>query len=302
MGQIVYADLLFLVNFSMDFLCFFVTARLLRRPFRVWRCILAAAMGGVYSVAILFVKMNTILGLVADLGFCVLMCLCAYGTKDKRVSEFFLHTTVYFGVSMGTGGCMTAMYSLLNRIDLPLEEVEKNPDGISVWLFGALAVISGTVAMLGGKLFKSISIDTISTIKITYKGIELNVIGMTDTGNLLKDPISGKPVVMIDSNALEGVLSKAVIERALMGDISGVMSEDPSHKVRIIPLRTVSGSSMVCAFVPDKMSINVSEKKKNASADRYFEIEALFAPAKLKFSKERSARGCAALIPADITY
>ena len=82
MGQVVYADLLFLVNFSMDFLCFFVTARLLHRRFKVARSILAAAMGGVYSVAILFVSMNAILGLIADLGFCMLMCLSAYG-PDK---------------------------------------------------------------------------------------------------------------------------------------------------------------------------------------------------------------------------
>ena len=32
MGNEVYADLLFLVNFSMDFLCFYLCARLLHRP------------------------------------------------------------------------------------------------------------------------------------------------------------------------------------------------------------------------------------------------------------------------------
>ena len=154
MGQTVYADLLFFVNLSMDFLCLFITARLLHRPFNVLRCILGGAMGGVYSVAVLFVSMNSILGLIADLGFCILICLCAYGIKDKTMGEFFLHTTVYFGVAMGTGGCMTAMYSLLNRIDLPLDAVESNPDGISVWLFGFLAVISGAAALWGGKIFK----------------------------------------------------------------------------------------------------------------------------------------------------
>lgn len=302
MGQIVYADLLFLVNFSMDFLCLFVTARLLRRPFIIWRGMIASAMGGVYSVAVLFVRMNTLLGLIADLGFCVLMCLCAYGIKDKRTSEFLLHTTVYFGVSIGTGGCMTAMYSLLNRLDLPLGEVEKNPDGISVWLFGLLAVISGCVALLGGKTFKNISTDTISAIKISYGGAELNVRGMTDTGNLLKDPISGKPVIMIDSRALVGVISGTAIECALRGDITGLMAENGSCKARLIPIHTASGSSMVCAFVPDKLSISVFENKRKNSRKSSFEVDALFAPARLKLPNYKLARGCAALIPADITY
>ena len=192
MGQIVYADLLFLVNFSMDFLCFFVTARILSRTFKIGRCMLASAMGGVYSVAMLFVSLHPAVVFLADLGLCALMCLAAYGIKDKKMSEFLLHITVYFGVSMGTGGCMTAMYSLLNRMELPLSEVEKNPDGISVWLFGLLAVASGVVAMLGGKFFKNVSSDTVSVVNIKYKGASLSVRGMTDTGNMLKDPISGK--------------------------------------------------------------------------------------------------------------
>ena len=67
MGQIVYADLLFLVNFTMDFLCFFVTARILCRPFKVWRCCIASVLGGVYSVVVLFAGFNAVIGLLADL-------------------------------------------------------------------------------------------------------------------------------------------------------------------------------------------------------------------------------------------
>ena len=33
-------------------------------------------------------------------------------------------------------------------------------------------------------------------INIKYKGAEASVRGMTDTGNMLKDPISGRPVIM----------------------------------------------------------------------------------------------------------
>lgn len=299
MGQIVYADLLFLVNFSMDFLCFFVTARILSRPFRIFRSILASAMGGVYSVVMLFITMHAAVVFLADLGFCALMCLVAYGVKDKKMSGFLLHITVYFGVSMGTGGCMTAMYSLLNRMELPLSEVEKNPDGISVWLFGLLAVVSGAVAMIGGKFFKNVSSDTVLMIDVVYKGASLSVRGMTDTGNMLRDPISGRPVVIIDSTALSGLVSYACIELAIRGDISGIMSLDPSHRVRLVPMKTASGGSVVCAFVPDKMT--VAELDKNGrEGKRAVETDALFAPAVLHISRDKSAVGCAALVPSGI--
>lgn len=301
MGQTVYADLLFLVNFSMDFLCFFITVRLLRRPFKVLRCLLAAAIGGVYSVAILFVNMNVILGLVADLGFCIVMCLCAYGIKGKRTDEFLLHTAVYFGVSMGIGGCMTAMYSLLNRIDLPLGEVESNPDGISVWLFGLLAIVSGLAAMLGGEFFKNTSNDTVSEVEIAYMGKKIKLRGMTDTGNMLKDPISGKSVIVIDSAILLPLLSEACIGCALKGDIGGVMNESEGHKVRLVPINTASGSSVICAFVPEKITV-CSLDKNGKSKENKTDIDALFAPAVLKLSNVKKAEGCSALIPGDINY
>lgn len=299
LGQIVYADLLFLVNFSMDFLCFFVTARILSRPFKVWRCIIASVMGGVYSVALLFVNIHPAVVFLADLGFCALMCLAAYGIKDKKTSEFLLHITVYFGVSMGTGGCMTAMYSLLNRMDLPLSEVEKNPDGISVWLFGILAIVSGAVAMLGGKLFKNVSNDTVSVININYKGSSLTVKGMTDTGNMLKDPISGRAVIIIDAASLGGLLTSRCVDLALRGDIEGIISSDPSHKVRLVPMKTASGGSVVCAFVPDRITVSIPDKNGQVGKNTT-ESDALFAPAKLSLSLDKSARGCAALVPSGI--
>lgn len=297
-GQIVYADLLFLVNFSMDFLCFFVTARLLHRPFKIWRGMAAATMGGVYSVAVLFIEMNAVTGLLSDLGFCLLMCLCAYGIKNKKTGEFFLHYTVYFGVSAGTGGCMTAMYSLLNRMELPLDEVEKNPDSISVWIFGILAILSGIIALYGGRLFKSSS-DRMLIVDIVYRGERLTVRGMTDTGNMLCDPISGRPVIIIDSEAMSRFIGADAVEAAMRGDISSIMTLDPAHRARLIPMSTANGRSLICAFIPDKIRVE-SETVKRGLFDNgriAYESDSLFAPAKLRFAIGRTAMGYAALLP-----
>ena len=46
MGQTVYVDLYFLINFSMDFLCFFLTAKLLDRRLGIGRGLIGAALGG----------------------------------------------------------------------------------------------------------------------------------------------------------------------------------------------------------------------------------------------------------------
>ena len=59
----VYADLLFLVNFSMDFLCLYLSIKLLHLPRVRWRMLSAAALGGVYSVVALLLSVESWLSL-----------------------------------------------------------------------------------------------------------------------------------------------------------------------------------------------------------------------------------------------
>lgn len=294
MTQVVYADLLFLVNFSMDFLCLFVSARLLHRHSRMWRLLFAAALGGVYSVAVLFISLSGIYSVLLDLFACAVICFFAFGVNNGGAFGYFASTAVFFGVSVGTGGLMTAMYSLLNRMDLPLDSVRENGDGISVWLFGLLAVISGVAASIGGDFFKTVSCDTILSIKIDYKGESVTLNGMTDTGNLLTDPISAKPVIVVDANYISLLVGERCAAAAAHGDISNSAWEKGEHLIRIIPISTASGSSVLCAFVPDKITLTLKSKK---GKERVIYPDALFAPSYLNFDIKRKTAGCAALVP-----
>ena len=56
MGGEVYADLLFLVNFSMDYLCAYLTAAMLRRRAEPWRLLISSTVGGIYAVLALFLR------------------------------------------------------------------------------------------------------------------------------------------------------------------------------------------------------------------------------------------------------
>ena len=297
MKQIVYADLLFLVNFSMDLLCLFVTARLLHKDTRLWRLALASVLGGVYSVAILFMPMTTPAAVLVDLAFCGFMCLCAFGIKSGGSFGYFMSFAVFFGVSVGTGGLMTAMYSLLNRMELPLEAVKENGDGISVWLFGLLALISGVAASLGGDLFRTVSSDTILEVKIEYKGASVTVQGLADTGNMLADPISARPVIVISTPSARALLGDACAEAAARADVSSDVWERGEHKLRIIPISTAGGSNILCAFVPDRVTLAVKGKK---GRTREASVDALFAPADLNFDINKRAVGCAALVPSSL--
>ena len=100
MEQTVYADLLFLVNFSMDFLCFYITSAILHKKLSVLRSFFASVAGGVYSVAILFAYLVPPFGLICDAAACALMCAFVFFDRGKKIGEILLSFAVYIGTCL----------------------------------------------------------------------------------------------------------------------------------------------------------------------------------------------------------
>ena len=115
MPQDVYADLLFLINFSMDYLCLYICAKIMRRKMRLPRMLIASIIGGIYSVVSLFIPSQSIISLIIDALVCIVMCAIVFSEPSRRAASTLLCSFLYVGISMMTGGCMTAIFNLLNR-------------------------------------------------------------------------------------------------------------------------------------------------------------------------------------------
>ena len=264
----VYADLLFLVNFSMDFLCLYLSVKLLHLPRVRWRMLLAAALGGIYSVIALFVSAGSWLSLALDLGVCLGMCaICAAG-KGVRMGRLLLLCGTYFGISALMGGGMTAIYHLLGRANLPLGEVQS--DGLSAWMFLALATAAALVAAFGGRLFSKQSAMRTCTVRVKLDRATWEMQGLCDSGNLLCDPISGTPVIVADRQTWLSSLPDA-LRRAVESDGKQPVALSDGKRVRIVPMHTAQGSGMAVALLPDEILLTGQDGKTRA-------VHALIAP------------------------
>ena len=287
MRQEVYADLLFLINFSMDFLCLYLTARFLRLRIRPVFITIAAVLGGIYSVASLFLPdIPLIIGL-CDIAVCILLCILTFHRKGLKSGQFFKQLFVYLLVSMALGGIMTALFNLLNRLDLPLQS---GGDSISSWLFLLLAMISGAAALGSGRILKRMSARKMLNIKIYFDRKIVTMTGMTDTGNILRDPASGKPVIITDITRTLPILPDEVRDAVLSGSLES-LPELPARyasRVRIIPSTSVSGSKLIIGVEPDKIILSGESGEKD--------VAAIFAPVKINSLPE----GCSAIIPGEL--
>ncbi len=262
--QTVYADLYFLVNFSMDLLCLMITASLLhRRPAR-WRAILAAALGGAYALVALLFSFSGAFGLLLDILVGGLLCLVTFKDRQTSLPRVLGCVPVLLLCSILLGGFMTVLYSFLNRLDLPLEAL--SGDSLSVWIFALVGALAGAATLRGGRLMGLSGKTRSVTVSATLYGKNVTLRALVDSGNLLRDPVSGRSVVVVDVDRLRGVLPPTLLRACTSACPADVLAlPEFARAVRPIPTATATGSSLLLAISPD--ALTVTDGKHTFSAD-----------------------------------
>jgi len=246
--QTVYGDLLFLVNFCMDFQCVFLVSKLLRRPFPLRRALIASVLGAFYACAALFLPFGGGVAFFLDLFVCALMCGIVFLPQEEKKWRFLIPFALYFGVSAAIGGLMSAVATLFSRLG-----VQGSGDtGHSSFSFFLLALLAGLCTFLWGRLCQRRASGKGVKLRLCFSGRELAVDAFVDTANQLCDPVSGHPVVILDLRAARELLPEVLIKASEQG-VAGVtgLPQDLLRRVRMIPAETVTGRGVLLAIRPD---------------------------------------------------
>ena len=297
MEQTVYIDVFFLINFSMDFLGLFLGNKLLGRKESLLRLFLAAVFGGLYACFTLIFSLDSIsplLSFAVDAIACVVIAFIAVFHR-KACRGVFSFALVFGAVSILLGGAMTALFYAFNRLGIDKafgNEESQSGDGISVWIFVIFASISALITLLGGKLFKKKALRQSGFIEIEYRRKKIKFDCICDSGNLLREPISHLPCVLVEFDAVQKIFSKEFCAFIKCGDVDKTNNLNffEASRVRMIPAQTASGESLLVGFRPDAIRIDMG--KGMSAFDAY-----------IVFSKEKiSADGIKALVPSELAF
>lgn len=257
----VYADLLFLVNAGMDWMCFTLTGWVLHRKLSGWRTAIGAALGGMYAVASLLFDVGRTTALGLDLAVCLLICAVVFAEIPPSGREIGAATATYFVLSMLLGGVITALYNLLNRLRLP-EHLPSDEEGPSAWLFVILALTGSAITLWGGRAFRRSTSVRLCSVTVTLDGRQVTLEGMVDTGNLLRDPLSGRAVICAEKAKLSAILSPALTRALESGGIESLTSHADAKRFRLIPAGTATGQGILTGFLPDRVVISYTRKSR----------------------------------------
>ena len=255
---VIYADSLMLVNFSIDFLALFLTAKLRHSRIKQLRLTLSALLGAAAALAFTVAEAyNTnippILKIFSLLIWAFVMAATAFGSRGVVKSAF-----TYMAVNMGLGGCMTAIYGIVGHLGKGINSsslTAADTNSLSPTVFLVITAISAVLSLVYTK-FRDKSLDKRSaTAVLRAFGREISLDLLCDSGDLLCDPFLKKPVVIVSANYIKDSVPAEILEAAKDVGIAAALPCEYAHTLRLIPARSVCGEGMLLGFTPDSLIV-----------------------------------------------
>ena len=229
----------------MTFLLLRLTARLTHTRLRFGRAMLGAGVGSLSSLLILLPPMPFVLTLLCKLLSALLLCLAAFGLRDRRL--FVWHLICFLGMNCVLAGMLLALTATGNVyyangcwypvISLRLLVL------FTIAAYVLLTVISRIRERVGAA-------DGTYEVCIRFGTHTACLEGLADTGNSLTDFCTGKPVI--------------ICSRESLGDM---LPPQPCRGFRPLPYSTVAGDGLLTVFTPDETVIRSKRDGRTKAVD-----------------------------------
>lgn len=189
------------------------TGWLCRFPLIPWRCVLSAMAGGMYTFLCLVSDLRFLGGMHWRLMSLVLVGLIAFGRNARRILVYFVLSLAMEGLAAGAGQARSwlAVPFALTLLGLCVVAVRGNSSG-----------------------------DRLVPVELRLGGRHLKLTALRDTGNMLRDPISGTPLLILDARSAVKLTGLSAAQLQMPVE---VMRKPPIPGLRLIPYKTIGQSA-----------------------------------------------------------
>ena len=241
----------------MDFLALYITFKLSHIPIHPGRMSIACIIGALWSLIIALFELysaSPLWQIMIFIGALVCAAIMTAAASGKRTVSPML-TLSYIAVSVGLGGAMTVLYSFMERaVNVSFYRQDGAGKDMSPIIFIFAATVAGTVSLIYGKVREhKLSRQHVKLTLFAYqKSVSLEL--LSDSGNLLRDPISQKPVIIVSATKLYDILPKSLINAAKMPGQIAMVPGEMLCGARFVPVKSVMGQGIMLCFCPDRIS------------------------------------------------
>lgn len=241
--QVIYADVLVIVNVYINFILLRLTGTAARREAKSSRVFLASLLGGFYSLIILSDAVPEWVITATKLAVGLIMLLVAFGFHNRRA--FLRLIGAFLLTDVGFAGLMLALWLVFTPESMMYccGIVYFNIDTLTLLV---LTVICYAVTTVVAKLiaFRTPK-NSLYELKVYFDSNEFVFNAFLDTGNTLSEPFSGYPVIIADPT----------VKNSQGKTLEEFLSES-ERLARIVPCTALGKSTALMAYRPEKVKIS----------------------------------------------
>ena len=264
----IYIDVVFFENLIMNTIILIATGIILKQKIKWIRIILAGSLGAIYSIMTYISSLQIYSNLILKIILSILIIYIAY--NPQTVKQLWKSILIFYLTSFVFGGAAFALIYIVK----PQEILMKN--GLFLGTYPLKTVILAAVVafiilitaftIVKSKISKK---DMFCEIEVELNNKIIETKAMIDTGNLLKEPITNTPVIILEHTLLYDCMPKEILnnlENILGGDFEQIpekIKQEYVSKLKLIPFSSLGKQNgMLVGIKASKVKI-VQEEQEN---------------------------------------
>lgn len=269
-AYIIYLDILLLLNFCLDFLLLWAAGRFLRRRAALPRLLLSAALGAVYGAGIVVQEIAVLYSPPAVILVSLLLLRIAY--PFQNAAAFLKLTGLFYLIAFAMAGSVMAVASLLGQNGMALGSASLLRTGTLL----AAAPVAIVIARRGYQAVKRSfkKEDFYAELEVWLQGRSCRLKALIDTGNDLKEPLSGRPVLVADFPSLRTIFPDrfSQLYRRYGEDAAELLQQMGqgggwTRRLRLVPFSSIGRKNgMLVGFRPDRLVLYYAGQKTEVDA------------------------------------
>ena len=261
----IYLDVVFIENICMNSIILFATGLVTKTKCKLIRTVISGTLGSLYVIA-RFVSNNAIYSnIFMQVALAIAMIHIAF--TPSSLKHAFKYIIIFYLTSCVFGGCAFALLYYIRPQDILYNNGQLiGTYPIKITFLGAmigLIILNIAFKLIKNRLSKN---DMFCDVHIEYNGKAVNVHAIIDSGNLLKEPITGASVIVVEKKKLEEIIENSILDN-LQNIISGeygFLNEEYASRFRLIPFSSLGmQNGMLLGFKPDLVTIEFDGIIKN---------------------------------------
>lgn len=268
----IYIDIVLIENVIMNSIILLATGLILKEKIKIIRLLLSSLLGAIYSVISYLSILEIYSSMVLKIILSIVMIYIAFNPQNMK--KMWKDILIFYLTSFVFGGAAFALIYIIKPQDILMKNgLFLGTYPLKTIILGAIIafiIIMAAFTVVKSKITRK---NMFCEVEIQLNGKKIETTAMLDTGNLLKEPITNTPVIVVEHTLLYDSVPKEILnhlEELLGGEFNNIpekIKEEYISKLKFIPFSSLGKQNgMLLGIKAEYIKIkngDKEEKKEN---------------------------------------